>query len=76
VGDGKVGDGDPAEQRHEDVAVCPRAEGGAVGGDSAAVIKAREAAEGRLESRCDACPVHDPAQNPFQDIVAQRGLCG
>jgi hypothetical protein len=76
VDDGEVGDGDPAGQRHEDVAACPRAEEGAVGGDSGTVGEAREAAEGRLESRCDACPVHDAAQNPFQDIVAHRGLCG
>jgi hypothetical protein len=52
------------------------AEWGAVGGDSGAIHEAREVVEGRLESRCDACPVHDPAQNPFQDIVAQLGLCG
>jgi hypothetical protein len=54
----------------------PQGGGGAVGSDSSAVGEAREAAEGCLESRCDACPAHDPAQNPFQDIVAQRGLCG
>jgi hypothetical protein len=66
----------PRGSAMRDVAACPRAEGGAVGGDSGAFGDAREAAEGRLESRCDACPVHDPAQNPFQDIVAHRGLCG
>jgi hypothetical protein len=23
----------------------------------------------------DACPVHDTAQNPFQGVMAQRGMC-
>jgi hypothetical protein len=36
---------------------------------------AREAAEGGFLGGGDACPVHDAAQNPFQDVMAQRGMC-
>jgi hypothetical protein len=35
--------------------------------------KAREAVEGRLQAGGDAYLVHYTAQNPFQDIVLQRG---
>jgi hypothetical protein len=48
VDDGDVGNGDPAGQHHEDVAVGLRVEGGAKGSDAHAVIEAWEAAEGWL----------------------------
>jgi hypothetical protein len=34
----------------------------------------REAAEGRFLGRGDARPVHDTAQNPVQDVMAQRDV--
>jgi hypothetical protein len=37
--------------------------------------KAREAAEGGFLSGGDACPVNDTVQNPFRDVMAQRGMC-
>jgi hypothetical protein len=38
--------------------------------------KAGEAAEGWLEIRGNAHPVHSTVQNPFEDAMAQRGRCG
>jgi hypothetical protein len=50
---------------------------GTRGRGASALGKAREleAAEGGFLGGGDACPVHDTAQNPFQDVMAQRGMC-
>jgi hypothetical protein len=48
---------------------------GTRGRGSSASGKAGEAAEGGFLGGGDACPVHDTAQNPFQDVIAQCGMC-
>jgi hypothetical protein len=54
VDDGDVGDGDPAGQHHEDVAVGLRAEGGAIGSDAHAVSEAWEGRMAALQMHCTA----------------------
>jgi hypothetical protein len=48
---------------------------GAASQDAGSIGEAREEAEGWLEGGGDAHPVHNTAQNPFQDVVAQHGTC-
>jgi hypothetical protein len=75
VDDGHVGDGNALGHGHEDVPSSARAGGGAIGGRAGAIGEPREAAEGGLECGGNARPVHSTAQNPFEDVMAQRGLC-
>jgi hypothetical protein len=74
VDDGHVGDGNALGHGHEDVPSSARAGGGAIGGRAGAIGEPGEAAEGGLQSGGNARPVHSTAQNPFEDVMAQRGL--
>jgi hypothetical protein len=75
VGDGNVGYGDASRQGQEDVPAGFDPGAGTRGRGASAPGKAREAAEGGFLGGGDACPVHNTAQNPFQDIMVQRGMC-
>jgi hypothetical protein len=52
------------------------ADSGAICCSSRAGFEARETAKGRFEGRGNTGPVHSTAQYPFEDVVAQRKLCG
>jgi hypothetical protein len=71
-----VGDGDALWQGHKDVAPSLEANGRAIGRGASTGNEAWELAEGWLEGGDDARPVHSTAQNPFQDIMAQREMRG
>jgi hypothetical protein len=58
--------GDAAGECHDYVTPGVDADG--------AIGESREAAQGRFDGRGDARPVHYTAQNPLEDIMAQRGL--
>jgi hypothetical protein len=73
VDDRDVGDGDAL---WKDVAPSLGANGQAVGGGARAGSEAWESAEGWFKGGGDARPVHSTAQNPFQDIMVQREMCG
>jgi hypothetical protein len=73
--DGHDGDGDALGHGHEDVPSSAWAGGAAIGGHAGAISEPREALECRLECGGNARPVHSTAQNPFKDVMAQRGLC-
>jgi hypothetical protein len=75
VDDGHIDDGDALGHGHEVVPSSARAGGGAIGGHAGAIGEPGEAAEGGLECGGNARPVHSTAQNPFKDVMAQRGLC-
>jgi hypothetical protein len=75
VDDGHVCDGVALGQDKEDVPRSLDKYSRAVSGDASALSEAGELAECRLEGRGNARPVHSKAQNPFQDIMAQRGQC-
>jgi hypothetical protein len=75
VDDGHVGDSDALGHGHEDVPSSARAGGGAIGRRAGAISEPREAAEGGLKCGGNARPVHSTAQNPFEDVMAHRGLC-
>jgi hypothetical protein len=75
VGDGNVSYGDASWQSQEDVLAGFDPGAGTHGRGASAPGKAREAAEGGFLGEGDACPVHDTAQNPFHDVMAQRGMC-
>jgi hypothetical protein len=70
-----VGDIDALWKDHEDVAPSLGASGRAVGRGASAGSEAWESAEGWFKGGGDARPVHSTAQNPFQDIMAQREMC-
>jgi hypothetical protein len=74
-GDGNVGYGDASRQGQEDVPAGFDPGAGIRGRGAIAPCEAREAAEGGFLGGGDACPVHDTAQNPFQDVMEQRGMC-
>jgi hypothetical protein len=65
----------PLWKGQEDVSPSLRANGRAFGRGASAGSKAWEAAEGWFKGGGDACPVHSTAQNPCQDVMAQREMC-
>jgi hypothetical protein len=73
--DGHVDDDDALGHGPEDVPSSARAGGGAIGGHADAIGEPREAAECGLECGGNARPVHSTVQNPFMDVMPQRGLC-
>jgi hypothetical protein len=77
MGDGNVGYGDASWQGQTDVPAGFDPGAGTRGRGASAPGKAREAAEGGFLGGGDAFPVHEMAQNPFQDVMAQRarGMC-
>jgi hypothetical protein len=75
VNDGNVCNGDPLWQGREDVAPSLWANGGAVGRSACAGSEAADSLEGWLKGGGDARTVHSTAQNPCQDVMAQRNLC-
>jgi hypothetical protein len=64
------------ESVHENVPTCLSTGCGAVQDGARAGGETGEAAERWLKGRGNARPVHSTAQNPFQNVVAQRDLCG
>jgi hypothetical protein len=75
VGDGNVGYGDASRKGQEDVPAGFDPGAGTCGRVASAPGKAREAAEGGFLGGGDAFPVHYTAQNPFRDVMEQRGMC-
>jgi hypothetical protein len=75
VDDGHVCDANALGHGQEDVPSSTQTGGGAIGGCARAVGDIWEVADGGLKCRGNACPVHSTAQNPCQDVEAQRGLC-
>jgi hypothetical protein len=69
-------DGDAPREDHEDVPSGLVAGSGAICCSSRTSFEARETAKGRFEGRGNTGPVHSTAQYPFEDVVAQRKLCG
>jgi hypothetical protein len=69
-------DGDTPREDHEDVTSGLDASSGAICCTSRTGFEARETAKGRFEVRGNTGPVHSTAQYPFEDVVAQRKLCG
>jgi hypothetical protein len=69
-------DGDAPREDHEDVPLCLDAGSGAIRCSSRTGCEAGETAKGRFEGGGNTSPVHSTAQYPFQDVVAQRKLCG
>jgi hypothetical protein len=74
VGDGNVGYGD-ASWQGKDVPAGFEPGAGTHDRGASAPGKAREAAEGGFLGGGDACPVHNTVQTPFQDVMAQCGIC-
>jgi hypothetical protein len=72
---GDVCDGYALGEDPENVPACLSTGCRAVRSGARAGGETREAAEGWLEGRGNARPVHGMAQNLFQDVVAQRDLC-
>jgi hypothetical protein len=75
VDGGHVCDANALGHGQEDVPSSTWAGGGAIGGCARAVGDIWEVADGGLKCRGNARPVHSTAQNPCQNVVAQRGLC-
>jgi hypothetical protein len=75
VDHGDISDGDAPGQDWEDVPLSLDQGAGARSGNASAPGEPREAAEGRFLGGGGARPVHNTAQYPFQDVMAQRGMC-
>jgi hypothetical protein len=71
-----IGNSDAVRQGQEDVTPSPRADGCAVCRGAGTSHQAGDAAEEWLMGQGDARPVHSTAQNPFEDVMVQCGLCG
>jgi hypothetical protein len=67
--------GDAPREDHEDVPPGLDAGSGAICCGSRC-FEAGETAKGRFEGGGNTGPVHSTAQYPFEDVVAQRKLCG
>jgi hypothetical protein len=74
VDEGNISDEDSLWQGHKDVAPSLGANGEAVSISACTCSEAGESVKGWLKGGGDARPVHSTAQNPFQDVMAQRKL--
>jgi hypothetical protein len=71
-----VRDGYVLGKYHENLPAWLSTDYGTVRGGARAGGETGEAAEGWLEGTGNVRPVHGTAQNRFQDVMAQRDLCG